>query len=116
MGSRGDHLLLDNAVWESLTGPHARLALRHGSAVRYPDEVPLFAALAGDEAMAAKLVATRATAPTTRKTRPNAPLRRPFGDADCTMQKTHSKFLAGVICLARLARRGNILAACRSRG
>jgi hypothetical protein len=64
------------------------------------------AALASDEAMVTKLIATRATAPTTRKTRPDALLRRPFGNADCTMQKTLSKFLAGVVFIAQPVRGG----------
>jgi GNAT superfamily N-acetyltransferase len=35
---------LDNPVWSSLTGPHARFAERHGRAVRYhPDVSPLLA-------------------------------------------------------------------------
>jgi ribosomal protein S18 acetylase RimI-like enzyme len=37
--------VLDNVVFTSLTGPHARLAQRHGRAVRYPAEVSGFAAL-----------------------------------------------------------------------
>lgn len=41
---------LDNPVWASLTGPHARFAQRHGRAVRYrPDVAPLLA-MADDEA------------------------------------------------------------------
>jgi hypothetical protein len=37
--------VLDNVVFTSLTGPHGRLAQRHGRAVRYPAEVSGFAAL-----------------------------------------------------------------------
>lgn len=37
--------VLDNAVWESLTGYHARFAERHGRAVRYLPDVGPFAAL-----------------------------------------------------------------------
>ena len=37
--------VLDNVVFTSLTGPHDRLAQRHGRAVRYPAEVSGFAAL-----------------------------------------------------------------------
>jgi ribosomal protein S18 acetylase RimI-like enzyme len=37
--------VLDNAVYASLTGPHAHLARRHGRAVRYLGEVSPFAAL-----------------------------------------------------------------------
>jgi Predicted acetyltransferase len=36
---------LDNAAWASLTGPHAGLAERHGSAARYRPGVSPFAAL-----------------------------------------------------------------------
>jgi ribosomal protein S18 acetylase RimI-like enzyme len=39
--------VLDNAVFASLTGPHAHLAQRCGRAVRYSAEVAGFAALAG---------------------------------------------------------------------
>jgi ribosomal protein S18 acetylase RimI-like enzyme len=38
--------VLDNAVWESLTGPHAHLAEVHGLAARYPEQVAGFHALA----------------------------------------------------------------------
>ncbi|HEV2635858.1 MAG TPA: GNAT family N-acetyltransferase [Actinocrinis sp.] len=38
-------LVLDQAVWASLTGPHARLAERHGRAARYQTDVAGFAAL-----------------------------------------------------------------------
>ncbi|GAA0566135.1 GNAT family N-acetyltransferase [Paractinoplanes ferrugineus] len=38
--------VLDNAVWESLTGPHTHLAERHGLAARYPTAVAGFHALA----------------------------------------------------------------------
>jgi ribosomal protein S18 acetylase RimI-like enzyme len=37
---------LDNPVWESLTGAHARFALRHGAAARFDPDVSIFAALA----------------------------------------------------------------------
>jgi hypothetical protein len=36
---------LDNPVWSSLTGPHARFAQRRGSALRYPADVSPFASL-----------------------------------------------------------------------
>ncbi len=36
---------LDNAVYTSLTGPHAHLAERHGKAARYPVDVSPFVAL-----------------------------------------------------------------------
>jgi ribosomal protein S18 acetylase RimI-like enzyme len=36
---------LDNPVYSSLTGPHAALARRHGTAVRYPAEVGPFCGL-----------------------------------------------------------------------
>lgn len=36
--------VLDNPVWASLTGPHARFAQRHGRAIRYPAQIaPFFA-------------------------------------------------------------------------
>ncbi|MFG1995073.1 GNAT family N-acetyltransferase [Actinoplanes sp. NPDC048988] len=36
--------VLDNAAWESLTGPHARFAERYGQAARYqPDVAPFYA-------------------------------------------------------------------------
>ncbi|MDX3520658.1 GNAT family N-acetyltransferase [Streptomyces scabiei] len=38
--------VLDNAVWASLDGPHARFAERFGRAARYPGDVYDFAALA----------------------------------------------------------------------
>jgi ribosomal protein S18 acetylase RimI-like enzyme len=38
--------VLDNAAWESLTGPHAHFAERHGLAARYPEAVAGFHALA----------------------------------------------------------------------
>ncbi|GAQ62238.1 GNAT family N-acetyltransferase [Streptomyces scabiei] len=38
--------VLDNAVWASLDGPHARFAERYGRAARYPADVYDFAALA----------------------------------------------------------------------
>lgn len=37
--------VLDNSVWESLTGHHARFAERHGRAVRYQPDVGPFVAL-----------------------------------------------------------------------
>lgn len=40
---------LDDMIWETLTGPHASLALRQGNAARYPDGMPLFAALGSDD-------------------------------------------------------------------
>lgn len=36
---------LDNPVWTSLTGPHARFAERHGQALRYQPDVATFVAL-----------------------------------------------------------------------
>jgi ribosomal protein S18 acetylase RimI-like enzyme len=36
---------LDNPVWSSLAGPHARFAQRRGNALRYPADVSPFAAL-----------------------------------------------------------------------
>ena len=42
-----DERVLDDPVWQSLAGPHAALARRSGSAARYCDEVPMFAALQG---------------------------------------------------------------------
>ncbi|MEI5519466.1 GNAT family N-acetyltransferase [Streptomyces brasiliscabiei] len=41
-----DASVLDNAVWTSLDGPHARFAERFGRAVRYRTDVYAFAALA----------------------------------------------------------------------
>ncbi|GIM89732.1 GNAT family N-acetyltransferase [Paractinoplanes toevensis] len=41
-----DQSVLDNAVWQSLTGPHRHLAERHGLAARYQPEVAGFHALA----------------------------------------------------------------------
>lgn len=38
--------VLDDAIWSSLTGAHAGLAIRKGAAVRYPAEVAPFAAVA----------------------------------------------------------------------
>ena len=38
--------VLDNAAWQSLTGPHAHLAERHGRAARYPASVAPFHAVA----------------------------------------------------------------------
>ncbi|WP_310742345.1 GNAT family N-acetyltransferase [Microbispora sp. H13382] len=43
-----DRHLLDNPVWASLTGPHARFAERYGNALRYPDDVSPFFALPGE--------------------------------------------------------------------
>ncbi len=43
-----DDSVLDAPVWHSLTGPHAGLAQRHGSAGRYAPEVSPFAAIAPD--------------------------------------------------------------------
>jgi ribosomal protein S18 acetylase RimI-like enzyme len=37
--------IIDNPVWESLMGPHARFAERHGRAVRYQPKVAPFVAL-----------------------------------------------------------------------
>ncbi|GAB3893673.1 GNAT family N-acetyltransferase [Microbispora bryophytorum] len=64
------HLLLDNPVWASLTGPHARFAERHGSALRYPDDVSPFFALPDDPGPAdwsdlAALAGPGATVPVT---------------------------------------------------
>ena len=39
---------LDEPLWTALTGPHAHLAQRHGSAARYPADVSPFAAVARD--------------------------------------------------------------------
>jgi len=39
---------LDDPVRSALTGPHAHLAQRHGSALRYPPEVSAWAAFADD--------------------------------------------------------------------
>jgi ribosomal protein S18 acetylase RimI-like enzyme len=36
---------LDNPVWSSLAGPHARFALRRGAVLRYPGDVSPFAGL-----------------------------------------------------------------------
>ncbi|WP_236796090.1 GNAT family N-acetyltransferase [Amycolatopsis sp. GM8] len=41
-------VILDNAAWASLTGPHARFAERHGQAARYPVAVAPFLAVAPD--------------------------------------------------------------------
>ncbi|WP_433366654.1 GNAT family N-acetyltransferase [Actinoplanes sp. CA-142083] len=38
--------VLDNAIWQSLAGPHAHLAETHGLAARYPDDVAQFYGLA----------------------------------------------------------------------
>jgi predicted GNAT family acetyltransferase len=40
---------LDDVGWSALAGPHARFALHAGSARRYPDGMPPFAALQDDE-------------------------------------------------------------------
>ena len=40
-----DHSVLDNPVWASLAGAHARFADVHGRAARYPGDVALFHAL-----------------------------------------------------------------------
>ena len=45
----GDHPL-DNALWSSLTGPHARLAERKGRAARYHPDLAAFAAIPDDPA------------------------------------------------------------------
>ncbi|MBM7772985.1 ribosomal protein S18 acetylase RimI-like enzyme [Actinokineospora baliensis] len=37
-----DESVLDNVVWASLTGAHAHLAVRHGDAARYPEDVAPF--------------------------------------------------------------------------
>src|SRR5262245_53560341 len=42
--------ILDNAVWESLTGPHTRFAQRHGSAARYHPDVSPLLGMANDTA------------------------------------------------------------------
>jgi GNAT superfamily N-acetyltransferase len=39
---------LDNPAWSALTGPQAHLAVRHGRAARFPDDVSPFAAVTGD--------------------------------------------------------------------
>jgi ribosomal protein S18 acetylase RimI-like enzyme len=41
-----DSFVLDNVVWESLSGPHARFATTQGYAARYPEDVAPFVALA----------------------------------------------------------------------
>ncbi|MFI5892490.1 GNAT family N-acetyltransferase [Actinoplanes sp. NPDC051513] len=41
-----DQGVLDNAIWQSVIGPHAHLAERHGLAARYPDAVAQFYGLA----------------------------------------------------------------------
>jgi ribosomal protein S18 acetylase RimI-like enzyme len=41
-----DAFILDNAAWTSLRGPHARFALVHGQAARYPEDVSPFVAIA----------------------------------------------------------------------
>ncbi|OLR93106.1 GNAT family N-acetyltransferase [Actinokineospora bangkokensis] len=41
-----DDPILDNAAWASLTGPHAHLAERRGSVVRYPVDMSPFAGVA----------------------------------------------------------------------
>ena len=41
--------VLDNSIWESLTGHHARFAERHGRALRYQPDVGPFVALADPE-------------------------------------------------------------------
>jgi ribosomal protein S18 acetylase RimI-like enzyme len=43
-----DHVLLDNAVWHSLAGPHTQFAEREGVAARYDPDVSVFGGL-GDE-------------------------------------------------------------------
>jgi ribosomal protein S18 acetylase RimI-like enzyme len=43
--STDDEAVLDNPTWAALTGPHAHLAERHGSAARYPDDISPFVAL-----------------------------------------------------------------------
>ena len=42
--------VLDNPVWHALTGPHATVAERAGSAARYVPDVAVFAALPDDTA------------------------------------------------------------------
>jgi GNAT superfamily N-acetyltransferase len=44
--SSADSLVLDNAVWESLNGPHVRFATTQGFAARYPNDVSPFVAVA----------------------------------------------------------------------
>ena len=41
----GSQRVLDRVTWESLTGPHARFAERHGRAIRYQPDVAPFIAL-----------------------------------------------------------------------
>ncbi len=43
-----DDFALDNVVWESLNGPHARFATMRNRAARFPDDVAPFVALAPD--------------------------------------------------------------------
>ncbi|WP_239161603.1 GNAT family N-acetyltransferase [Acrocarpospora phusangensis] len=40
--------ILDNPVWESLSGPHASFAERRGGVARYPVDMSPFLAMAGD--------------------------------------------------------------------
>lgn len=47
---RPDPSVLDNAVWHSLTGPHASMAEGDGGARRYPADVSVFCATDGDSA------------------------------------------------------------------
>ena len=42
------HDRLDRAVWHALIGRQASLARRHGKAMRYADDVGLFAAMEED--------------------------------------------------------------------
>jgi ribosomal protein S18 acetylase RimI-like enzyme len=44
-----DESALDNPVWSSLTGPHARFAQRRGRAARYPPDVSPFVAIADED-------------------------------------------------------------------
>ena len=43
---------LDNPIWHALIGPHARYAIGHGTARRYPPEIAPFAAIAEPSAAA----------------------------------------------------------------
>ncbi|MEU6432257.1 GNAT family N-acetyltransferase [Microbispora sp. NPDC046973] len=68
-----DRHLLDNPVWASLTGPHARFAERCGNALRYPGDVSPFFALPDDPGLAdwhdlAALAGPGATVPVTGDT------------------------------------------------
>ncbi|WP_051386088.1 GNAT family N-acetyltransferase [Actinokineospora inagensis] len=52
-----DESVLDNVVWESLTGPHAYLAERRGEAARYPVDVAPFLGAGGGPGVWADIAA-----------------------------------------------------------